>query len=256
VSFIADSWHLFQRHLLATLRLPIWIAITLIQPVIWLGLFGQLFRRVVDIPGFETTSYIEFLTPGVVVMNALFGAAWSGMGLINDLQEGVVDRMLATPVRRGALIAARVLHASFTIGIQSLIILALGLALGAHFASGILGALTTLIPAMLLGAAFAALSSGIALMTRREETLIAIVNFFGLPLSFLSASFMSAALMPDWVRMIATVNPVNWAVTAARAAVAGGNWTSVWVNCALLVAIVIATSVFATRAFRTYRRSA
>lgn len=256
MSFAADSFHLFQRHLLATLRLPIWIAITLIQPVIWLGLFGQLFRRVVDIPGFETTTYIEFLTPGVVVMNALFGAAWSGMGLINDLNEGVVDRMLATPVRRGALIAARVLHASFTIGIQSLIILALGLALGAKFQTGILGALVTLVPAMLLGAAFAALSSGIALMTRREETLIAIVNFFGLPLSFLSASFMSAALMPDWVRAISTVNPVNWAVQAARQAVAGADWSVVWINCGLLVLVVLAASTFATRAFCAYRRAA
>jgi len=256
MSFFADTWYLFQRHLLATLRLPIWIAVTLIQPFIWLALFGQLFRRVVEIPGFEAPSYIEFLTPGVVVMNALFAAAWSGMGLIADLNDGVVDRMLATPVRRGALIAARVLHASFTIGIQSLIILALGLALGAQFPGGLLGALATLVPSMLLGASFAALSSGIALMTRREETLIAIVNFFGLPLSFLSASFMSAALMPDWVLSIATINPVNWAVSAARAAVAGNDWATVAVNCGLLALVLAATGTFATQAFRAYRRAA
>ena len=76
--FLADTTHLLRRHLLATLRLPIWIAVTLVQPVIWLVLFGELFRRVVEIPGFESGSYIGFLTPGVVIMTAMFGSRGRG----------------------------------------------------------------------------------------------------------------------------------------------------------------------------------
>src|SRR5262245_37542933 len=119
MTFITDTLHLVGRHIRTTLRLPIWIAVTLIQPVIWLTLYGQLFRRVVDLPGFEGASYIQFLTPGVVLMTALFGSAWSGMGLIMDLSGGVLNRMLATPVHRGALIAARVLHAAITVSVQA-----------------------------------------------------------------------------------------------------------------------------------------
>ena len=96
IRFLEDTQHLLIRHIRATLRLPIWIAVTLVQPVIWITLFGQLFRRVVEIPGFDSGSYIEFLTPGVVIMTAMFGSAWSGMGLIEDLHHGVIDRMLST----------------------------------------------------------------------------------------------------------------------------------------------------------------
>ena len=81
-------------------RQPWFVAITLVQPVIWLLLFGALFERVVDIPGFAGDDYVDFLVPGIVVMTALFSAGWSGMGIINDLDRGVMDRFLVSPARR------------------------------------------------------------------------------------------------------------------------------------------------------------
>lgn len=255
MTFLSDTYHLTLRHVRTTLRIPIWIVVTLVQPIIWLTLYGQLFRRVVDIPGFESASYIEFLTPGVVIMTAFFGAAWSGMGLIEDLNEGVVDRMLATLVHRGALIAARVMHSSLTVAVQSIIIMVVGLVLGANLEGGIIGAIAILLLAGLLGAGFAAISSGAALVFRREETLIAVINFFGLPLVFLSTAFMASELMPDWIRFIAQGNPVNWAVNAARDAMSGEDWTTVWGYVGLLMAFVAVASWFSTQAFRAYRRS-
>ena len=158
--FFSDTFQLLIRHIRATLRLPIWIAVTLIQPVIWITIFGQLFQKVVDIPGFENSSYIAFLTPGVVIMTAMFGAAWSGMGLIEDLNQGVIDRMLSTPVKRGALIAARVIHASITVIIQSIIIIGLGMVLGAKIPGGILGIIGVLIVSVLIAAGFSSISTG------------------------------------------------------------------------------------------------
>jgi len=256
MTFVSDTWHLLVRHIRTTLRIPIWIFVMLVQPIIWLTLYGQLFRSVVEIPGFESDSYIQFLTPGVVIMTAFFGAAWSGMGLIEDLNAGVVDRMLATPVHRGAMIAARLLHASLTVTIQSAIILVVGLVLGARFDGGVLGAVAILLLAGLLGAGFAAISSGAALLLRRDETLIAVINFFGLPLVFLSSAFMASDLMPDWIRFISQGNPVNWAVNAARDAMNGQDSGSVWTYVALLTAFVLVASWFSTQAFRAYRRSA
>ena len=79
---------MMQRHLLNLWRQPIWIAVTLVQPVIWLLLYGALFKSVTRIPGFHSTSYIQFLTPGIVVMSALFSAGWSGMAVIDDIDKG------------------------------------------------------------------------------------------------------------------------------------------------------------------------
>ncbi|HEY8492061.1 MAG TPA: ABC transporter permease [Dehalococcoidia bacterium] len=254
-TFVADTFHLTLRHVRTTLRIPIWVIVTLVQPVIWLTLYGQLFRRVVELPGFETGSYIQFLTPGIVVMTAMFGSMWSGMGIIEDLNEGVMDRMLATPVHRGALIAARVAHAALTVLVQSFIILGIGLVLGARFPGGVPGVVTILLLSALLGSAFSALSNGLALVTRREETLIAVLNFFGLPLVFLSSAFIATELMPGWIRAAATVNPVNWAITASRDAMLGQDWAEVALSCALLALFTLASGVFATQAFRAYRRT-
>ncbi len=255
-TFLADTGHLLLRHIRTTIRIPIWIAVTLIQPVIWLTLYGQLFRRVVEIPGFSAGSYIQFLTPGIVIMTALFGSAWAGMGILEDLTDGVMDRLLATPVNRAALITARVLHAALTVLVQSLLILAFGFLLGARISGGVTGFVAILLLASLLGCGFSALSNGLALVTRREETLIAIINFFGLPLTFLSTAFMAANLMPGWIRILAKGNPVNWAVDAARDAMLGQHWDAVAWRTLLLALFALVSIAISTQAFRAYRRSA
>ena len=254
-TFVADTWHLLIRHTRTTMRIPIWIAVTLTQPVIWLFLYGQLFRRIVELPGFEATSYIQHLTPGVVIMTAMFGSAWAGMGIIQDLDEGVMDRMLATSVHRGAIITARVMHAALTVGVQSMIILAMGLILGARIDGGVIGITAIMVLAFLLGAAFSAMSNGIALLARREETLIAVVNFFGLPLVFLSTAFIASELMPGWIRTAAEFNPVNWAIVGSRAAMQGEEWLMVLQYTAMLLGFVVLCAYFSTRAFRVYQRT-
>lgn len=250
-----DTLYLFKRYLLHTIRMPIWIAVNIIQPIFYLTIFSQLFSRVADLPGFAADSYLDFLTPGVVIMTAMFGSFWSGMGLIDDMNEGVMDRLLVTPVHRFSIIAARVLHAAGTVVLQGLIIIVIALILGTHFPGGVLGVLGILLFSALLGCSFSALSNGLALITRRDETLIAIINFFGLPLMFLSTAFMASELMPDWIRLLAQGNPVNWAVHGSRLAMAGDAWLSVLLYAGLLLLFAILTSILATQAFRFYRRS-
>src|SRR5438067_13652148 len=128
-----------RRRTLELLRQPWFVAVTLVQPVIWLLLFGALFKRVIEIPGFHAHSYIGFLAPGVVVMTAMFNAAWSGMALIEDLNRGVTARFLVSPVRREALIAGRILKEAVVVVIQSLIIVVVALIVGGSFPGGPLG---------------------------------------------------------------------------------------------------------------------
>jgi ABC-2 type transport system permease protein len=250
------SSYMMARSLRALWRQPVWIFTTIVQPVIWLLLFGALFKKVVEIPGFGSGSYIEFLTPGVVVMTAFFSAGWSGMGMIEDYERGILDRFLSSPVKRVSLVAGPLLQSAAVIVIQSVIIVLLALALGASFPNGVGGVVLLIVISALLGAGFGALSNGLALLFRQRESLIATMVFLQLPLTFLSGAVMQESLQPGWMQTVADFNPVNWAVEAGRSVAMGNtDWTLVLTRTGFLIAFLVACGVFATRAFRTYQRS-
>ena len=237
-------------------REPIWIALLLIQPMIWLLLYGQLFERVTALGGFGTDEYIEFLAPAIVVMNAFFGATWSGMAMITDLDRGVVERFLATPARRISIVLSQVVRFALTAGIQALIILLVSLALGVRIDAGALGWIVIVAAGMLVNAAFSGISQAIALIVRKEATMIAVANFVSLPLFFLSSTLIAQRHMPDWMQTLAEFNPVNWGVVAAREVVLPGpDWASVVVHLGLLAGFSVVTAALAMWAFRTYQRT-
>ena len=245
------------RYIRALLRQPAWVGISLTQPIIWLLLFGALFKRTAEIPGFTADSYIDFLAPGLIVMLAVSSASWIGMGFIEDINRGTMDRLLVSPIWRGALNLGSVAQAVLSLVIQSLIVVALSLAVGAHFHNGIVGLAALLGVAALLGAVFASLSNGLAVLTRQRETLIGIVTMVTLPLTFLSTALMQESLLPSWIRSVAKFNPVNWAAEAARsAAAADPDWGLVATRSGMLVLLLLTSAVFATRAFAVYQRSA
>ena len=148
---LRQSWQVYLRWLRVLRRQPAFLLITVVQPIVWLLLFGALFKAVADIPGFHGT-YIDFLTPGVVVMLAVFSAGWSGMGFVEDIQGGVMNRMLASPVWRGALNVGSVAYAAFSMILQALLVIGLALILGADFKGGVGGVVAMLVVASLLAA--------------------------------------------------------------------------------------------------------
>ena len=253
---LANSAQITTRYLRAFLRQPYYVVGTLVQPVIWLLLFGQLFKRVTEIPGFTTGSYIAFLTPGIVVMSAMLSAGWSGTSYVVDMERGVMDRFLVTPVRRGALIGGELIYQAGMILLQSLIILGLGFLVGARFSGGIISIILLLVCTMLLGTAFAAFSNALALLLRKQESLIALNVTLVLPLTFLSSTFLPVNLMPQWMQDFATYNPINWAVEVARQTLASNiDWSLVGSHLAALLALALVCAWLSTRAFRAYQRS-
>jgi ABC-2 type transport system permease protein len=253
----AQSLYMAQRHTRALLRQPWFVAITLVQPLVWLFLFGQLFKSVTEIPGFTGgPTYLDYLMPGVVIMTALFSSGWSGMGTIDDMERGLMDRFLVDPLHRSSLIVGRILHEAITIVIQVLVIGGLALLLGARFEGGIAGFGVLVLAAVLLAFGFASLSNAFALVLRQRESVIGVNQFLVLPLTFLSASFMPLALVPEWIETFARFNPVNWAVEAGREALlAGADWSMIAPRLAGLALVAIACAGLATRAFRSYQRS-
>ncbi|MCK9894262.1 ABC transporter permease [Frankia sp. AgB32] len=256
-SFGTQFGAVLMRHLRLLGRQPAYLSISLMQAVIWLPLFGSLFRHVADVPGFDGgRSYLGYLTPGVVAMTALFTSGWAGMGFIQDMEGGVMDRLLTSPARRGALVAGPIAYQAVMITIQTVIIVVLGWALGTHFRSGPAGALVLLVAAVLLAAFISGLSITLALLVRNEESLIAASQFIVLPLTFLSSAMMPRDLLPGWIATVARYNPVDWAITAGREALgADPDWTAAGWRLGALAALAVATGALAARAFRTYQRS-
>jgi ABC-2 type transport system permease protein len=253
---VAQTGHMTVRHLRELWRQPWWILISLAQPLVYLLIYGALFESVAEIPGFTGGSYLDFFAPGIVIVTALFSGGWAGMGVLNDLERGVLDRFLVSPANRGALIGGRLVQQAVTTVIQSLIIIGLALALGASFPGGVGGVVVLIAAAVLLGAGFGALSIGLALNMRKEESVIGAVQLLLLPLTFLSAAFMERALMPGWIQDVSRFNPVDWAVVAGREAVGGDvDWSTVLSHGAYVLAFALASAALAASAFRAYQRS-
>jgi ABC-2 type transport system permease protein len=254
---IAQTAHVSGRHIRAFVRQPWFVGVAITQPVIWLLLFGALFSGITKLPGFGgSASYIDYLVPGVLVMTALFSCGWSGMAVIEDLDRGIIDRYLTTPVHRSAIIAGLTVYELVSLLIQAAIIGGMALLLGAHFAGGIIGFGALTLCALLLGAAVASFSDAMALILRQRESVIGINTMMTLPLTFLSAAFLPLALAPEWIQTVAKFNPVNWAVEAGREALgASPDWSFVLPRVVGLAVLALLATGFATRTFRNYQRS-
>ena len=257
-TLLRHAGYLTARSTKALWRQPAFAIATLVQPIIWLLLFGALFSNVVHIPGFsaEHGSYLEFITPGVVMMTALFSSGWAGTVYIEDMNRGVMDRLLASPVRRGAMMIGTLAYQGLTTVVQTLVVLGVALLAGARFEGGMAGVGVTLLSAVLISVVIASLSNALALLLRSQEALIGISQFIVLPLQFLSSAIMDTRLSPDRFRTTARYNPVDWAVVAAGEALsAAPDRGAVWSRLGLLTALAGVMAWLATRAFGVYQRS-
>ncbi|MFF1691607.1 MULTISPECIES: ABC transporter permease [unclassified Streptomyces] len=253
---IPQTWYMTQRQLMVFLRQPAYLLITLIQPVVWLFLFGNLFKKVVELGGFGTTTYLDYLIPGVVVMSALSSNMWAGMATLDEIQRGTLNRFLTTPVSRGALMNGNVVSNGLVTAFQSVVIVLLGLLGGAELPGGAGGVLILVVAAVLLGTVFGALSNALGMLVRERESIIGINTFLLLPLTFLSSAFMAPSQMPSWMRHIADFNPLNWAMVAGRSAMsAHPDRGDVLTRGGALLVLAVAAVWLSTRTFRSYQRS-
>ncbi|MES5822356.1 ABC transporter permease [Streptomyces sp. RG80] len=253
---VTQTWYMTQRQLMVFVRQPAYAIITLIQPVIWLFLFGSLFREVVELGGFGTTSYLDYLVPGVVVMSALSSNMWAGMTTLDEIQRGTLDRFLTTPVSRAALMNGNVVNNGLVTAAQSVIIVLLGLLGGADYPGGIGGIAVLVLASVLLGTVFGALSNALGMLVRERESIIGINTFLLLPLTFLSSAFMAPSQMPGWIRHVADFNPLDWAMVAGRSAMSENpDWDAVLVRGGALLALAVGAVWLSIRTFRSYQRS-
>ena len=246
---LADTWHLFHKYMIITLRMPLWSLFTLIQPLIWLIIFAQLFGHFV-----QADRYMDFMVPGILIMTVLFGSSWSGVSLLREISAGTVDKMLASPVSRVAIVLSRVLHSAVQVIAQAFIILVVAWLMGATISMNPIHVLLGMLLIFLLGIGFAALSNGFAITLQREEPLVMIGTLMTLPLMFFSSALVPERFMPDWIELISLINPITYAVEGVRAVLATPVDLTVFARglgiMALFAAVTLAWAVTAFKSLR------
>lgn len=203
---------LLGRWLARLRREPLAVLALLAQPMVWLVLFGHLFTKM-SVPG---GSYLRFMTAGAVVMTTFNACLTGGVELLFDRESGFLVRLLAAPASRVSLVTSRFVYLTALTGVQGVVILVAAWLMGVHYASGIGGVAAGLAVGALFGAGITALSVALAFSLRSHSQFFPIVGFASLPLTFASTALVPLALMPGWMRAVARLNPMTYAVDALR----------------------------------------
>ncbi|MFJ9584796.1 ABC transporter permease [Streptomyces acidicola] len=226
--------------LLRSLRDPRMLVVSVVQPLIMLALFSQMFRTLADSPHFpKGVAYIDYLLPALLVTTTAQATIWAGVALADDLRDGLVPRFRTMPIRLVSLLFARSLYAVARNALQLLVLLAASaLLFGYRPAGGVLGALAALLVALTVSWGLSWIFLGLGARVRNPELLQTIGMVVIFPLSFVSSAFVPLAGLPDAARLVATVNPVTQAVEAARGLSLGEPRAS-WILAVVLVSVAL-----------------
>ena len=223
-TFVGDVWVNFKRWNLKAVRNPFVLVVSLVQPIIFLVLFTEVFGTVAGsavnrgIPGIN---YETYLVPAIAIQVALAAAITSGVGLVNDIENGMFEKVLVTPMNRTAVFVGKTAAEVFRIAVQIAIILGLGVVLGAEIVTGVVGAIGIVVVGVLFSLWFVAFSNSLAILTRDQESTIIGANLLQFPLLFLSSAFLPLSALPGWIQTFARLNPVTYGVDAARSLMLG-----------------------------------
>jgi ABC-2 type transport system permease protein len=192
-----------------------------------------------DITG--TSSYITFFTAAVIIQTIASSALQAGIGLVNDFDNGFLDKMRVAPISKSAILFGKLFSDAISTMIQVVIILLIGLALGVSVASGVLGVLIILVIAASFGIAWSGISLFVALTSKSSQTTLSVGLLTTFPLLFLSASVMPLELLPSWVQQVAKVNPFTYIAQAFQNLIINGFvWDSlVYAFAAILIIGII-----------------
>jgi ABC-2 type transport system permease protein len=251
VTVLQDSWTEAGRHLRIIPRNVELLIFATIQPIMFIVLFSYVFGGAIEAPGF--TNYDQFLMPGIFAQSLVFGSAFTGVGLAEDLSKGLVDRLRSIPMSRSAVLIGRtvsdLLRNMFTFAVMVVIAFLIGFRLEGTLGQAVLATLLLL----LFSYSLSWVQALIGLSVSSVEAANSAGFIWMFPLTFVSSAFVPPETMPGWLQAIANANPFTIVINAARALYNGlpvGN--DVWYSIGWSVALIV---VFATLATRKFERS-
>jgi ABC-2 type transport system permease protein len=244
-----DTWNVLTRELKPVIRDPFTLIFSLVQPLVFLGLFAPLLVGSSGQPVGET---LQWFVPGVLVMIVLFGTGAVGSNLQYEMMTGSHERTLVAPLARSSLLVGRALKEVAPIVVQAILIVLIAWPFG--FTVDLPGMIVGLALLAVFGIGLGSLSYSLALATKDREWLFwGVQQTLIFPLLILSGMLLPLDEGPAWMQAVATVNPINWVVQAERALFAGdlGDVAALWGWVAALALAVIGLWV----GIRSMRRS-
>lgn len=216
---LRDTLLIFRAELAVSLRNKVFIMIGMMQPVLYLVLFGPLMEKLAaNTPGFGTGNTWMVLTPGLIVQIALLNASFAGYSILTDQHGGVLERLRVTPCSRSALMLGKVLTIVVSTLFQSILLIVIA-SLLFDLDAPLVGSLVCLVIAALLSLTLASLSNSIALRMNNEQAFSAVLNVLLLPIVLLSGILLpiTPQLAPTWLFVLSRLNPLSYVVDISRA---------------------------------------
>jgi ABC-2 type transport system permease protein len=223
--FIQETLALTKRLFIQLQRRPSTLIAGIIQPLMWLILFGALFQNAPQGLFGTSVSYGQFLGAGVIVFTAFAGALNAGLPVMFDREFGFLNRLLVAPLAsRFSIVAASAIFIVTLSLIQTAVIVAASAFLGAGL-PGAAGMSTIALIVLLLVVGVTALSLGLAFALPGHIELIAVIFVTNLPLLFASTALAPLSFMPKWLQVVATLNPLSYAIEPIRYLYLHGDWS-------------------------------
>ncbi len=206
------------RSLRAIVRDPRMIIFSLLQPLVMLVLFSQIFASIARTPGFPTgVSYIDYLMPAILVNTAMGSAVQSGVGLVTDMKNGVLARFRSLPIRMGSVLVARSLSDVVRTGVQLIVMLIFAAVLfGFAPPGGFVGVVSAWALGLVVGWGLGWLFIAAGAWLRNAEVMQMVGFLLMFPLMFASSAYVPISGLPGWLQAVAHVNPMTYAVNASR----------------------------------------
>lgn len=219
--FIRESAAIVEVELIKLVRDPTEIISRAVQPVLWLVVFGQVLAQVRGIHTGQL-SYLAFITPGILAQSVLFSSIFYGIAIIWERDLGVVHKLLVSPARRSSLVLGKALAAGFRGTFQAVVIYLVAFVMHVSLNLGLLAICAVLSSVMLGSAIFATFSLVIACIVKTRERFMGIGQLLTMPLFFASNAIYPLEIMPDWLRVIARINPLTYLIDALRGLMISG----------------------------------
>ncbi len=220
----------------------------MVQPALWLLIFGTTFSRL-HVIHTGSVSYLAFLAPGIIAQSALFISIFYGIQIIWDRDAGVLAKLMVTPAPASALITGKAFAAGVRSVAQVVGVLVLAYVMGVGLTINPLRVLAAMAVVMLGAAFFACLSMTLAGLVRNRDRLMGIGQAITMPLFFASNALYPVDVMPAWLRVLSTVNPLSYEVNALRGLLIGTPF-----NPLDMVVLVVAAAVGIATASTLLRR--
>jgi ABC-2 type transport system permease protein len=246
MKLLRDTWLVFSRQILLLLRNPVWVIVGIVQPLLYLLLFAPLLKPALGVQ--STAEAYQVFVPGLLVMLAIFGALFSGFGLIAEMRAGVIERSRVTPVSRLALMLGRSMRDVVTLLVQGVMITLIALPFG--LTVELQNVLVAYLMLALIAMLCSAVSAAVALKVRSEDALAPLLQTVSQPILLTAGILLPLAFAPQWLRNIADWNPFSWAVDGVRDLFNGHPGTpEVWQGLVIVSALTVLAVFWAARSF-------